>query len=72
VVIESIPIAALIGVMMVVCFHTFDWKTFTKSKEHIAITLIVTAATIVFNLAYAVLIGIFITQIMRKINGRFV
>jgi SulP family sulfate permease len=72
VVIESIPIAALIGVMIVVCFHTFDWKTFTKSREHIAITLIVTAATIVFNLAYAVLIGIFITQIMRKLNGRFV
>ncbi len=72
VVIESIPIAALIGVMMVVCFHTFDWKTFTKSKEHIAITIIVTVATIVFNLAYAVLIGIFITQIMRKLNGRFV
>jgi sulfate permease, SulP family len=72
VVIESIPIAALIGVMMVVCFHTFDWKTFTKSKEHITVTLIVTVATIVFNLAYAVLIGIIITQIMRKYYGRFV
>jgi len=72
VVIESIPIAALIGVMMVVCFHTFDWKTFTKSKEHMAVTLIVTVATIVFNLAYAVLIGIIITQIMRKLNDRFV
>lgn len=71
VVIESIPIAALIGVMMVVCFNTFDWKTFSKPKEHLAITLIVTVATIVFNLAYAVLIGIIITQIMRKIHGRF-
>ena len=72
VVIESIPIAALIGVMMVVCFNTFDWKTFSKSKEHLIITLIVTVATIVFNLAYAVLIGIIITQIMRKLHGRFV
>lgn len=72
VVIESIPIAALIGVMMVVCFNTFDWKTFSKSKEHLAITLIVTVATIIFNLAYAVLIGIIITQIMRKIHGRFI
>lgn len=72
VVIESIPIAALIGVMFVVCFHTFDWKTFTKSKEHIAITIIVTALTIILNLAYAVLIGIIISQILRKIHGRFI
>ena len=71
-VIESIPIAALIGVMLVVCYHTFDWKTFTKSKEHIAVTLVVTLATIAFNLAYAVLIGIIITQIIRKLNDRFV
>lgn len=57
-VIEAIPIAALIGVMFVVCFHTFDWKTFTKGKDHVAITLIVMVATVVTNLAYAVLIGI--------------
>ena len=59
-IIEAIPIAALIGVMFVVCFHTFDWKTFAKSKEHVTITLIVMAATVVTNLAFAVLIGIVI------------
>lgn len=57
-VIEAIPIAALIGVMFVVCFHTFDWTTFTKSKDHIAITSVVMVATVLTNLAYAVLIGI--------------
>lgn len=57
-VIEAIPIAALIGVMFVVCFHTFDWQTFTKSKDHIAITLIVMIATVMTNLAFAVFIGI--------------
>lgn len=57
-VIEAIPIAALIGVMFVVCFHTFDWQTFTKSKDHIVITLIVMIATVMTNLAFAVFIGI--------------
>jgi SulP family sulfate permease len=66
VVIESIPIAALIGVMMVVCYHTFDWKTFTRSRSHIAMTLIVTVATIFLNLAYAVLIGIVLTLIFSR------
>ena len=61
-VIEAIPIAALIGVMFVVCFHTFDWATFTKSKDHIAITSIVMVATVLTNLAYAVLIGIVISS----------
>ena len=69
VVIESIPIAALIGVMLVVCFHTFDWKTFSKSREHLIITLIVTAATILLNLAYAVLIGIIITAVVNKFKS---
>jgi SulP family sulfate permease len=66
VVIESIPIAALIGVMMVVCYHTFDWKTFSRSRSHIAMTLIVTVATIFLNLAYAVLIGIVLTLIFSR------
>ena len=61
-VIEAIPIAALIGVMFVVCFHTFDWTTFTKSKDHIAITSIVMVVTVLTNLAYAVLIGIVISS----------
>lgn len=71
-IIEAIPIAALIGVMFVVCFHTFDWKTFTRSREHVAITLVVMVATVATNLAYAVLIGIAINaayNLLARKNG---
>jgi len=65
-VIEAMPIAALIGVMFVVCFHTFDWKTFSKGRAHVAITLIVMAATVLTNLAWAVLIGIAVNFIYNR------
>ncbi len=66
-VIESIPLAALIGVMCVVCYHTFDWSSLNfknKPKDDVAIMLIVTAATLFFNLAYAVLLGIVLTSML--------
>jgi SulP family sulfate permease len=66
VLIESIPIAALIGVMCVVCFHTFDWGTFNKPKKHLFVVGIVTVATVLMNLAYAVIIGVLVTQLMKK------
>ena len=67
--IEAIPIAALVGVMSVVCFHTFDWKTFTKPKDHVAITLVVMILTVMTNLAYAVIIGIALDQIYKKVTN---
>ena len=66
-VIESIPIAALIGVMCVVCYHTFDWSSLNfkgKPKEDIAVMLTVTISTVVFNLAYAVLLGVVLTSML--------
>ena len=66
--IEAIPIAALIGVMFVVCYHTFDWSSFkinSTSKEDVAIMLIVTASTVIFNLAYAVLLGVLLTSMLQ-------
>lgn len=66
--IEAIPLAALIGVMFVVCYHTFDWKSFNignKPKEDVAIMLIVTVSTVLFNLAYAVILGVFITSVLQ-------
>jgi SulP family sulfate permease len=72
-VIESIPIAALIGVMCVVCYHTFDWSSLNfkgKPREDILIMLIVTSATVVFNLAYAVLLGVLITTMLQYIKNR--
>lgn len=70
-IIEAIPIAALIGVMFVVCYHTFDWKSInvkSQPKIDFSIMLAVTVLTLVLNLAYAVLIGIALTQIMRKMK----
>jgi len=66
-VIESIPIAALIGVMCVVCYHTFDWTSLNfkdKPKEDVAVMLTVTATTFIFNLAFAVLLGILLTSML--------
>lgn len=65
-IIEAIPIAALIGVMFVVCYHTFDWKTFSKPKDHVALTVIVMALTVFTNLAYAVIIGIALDIVYKK------
>ena len=66
-VIENIPLAALVGVMCVVCYHTFDWNSLdfkNKPKDDIAIMLTVTVATLFLNLAYAVLLGIVLTSML--------
>lgn len=71
VVIESIPLAALIGVMCVVCYHTFDWSSLNfkdKPKDDIAIMLTVTISTLLLNLAYAVLLGIVLTSMLYYWN----
>lgn len=64
--IEAVPVAALIGVMFVVCFHTFDWKTFSNGRDHVVVTLTVMVATVATNLAYAVLLGILIDWMWRR------
>lgn len=67
--IEAIPLAALVGVMFVVCYHTFDWKSFKvydKPKQDVVIMLIVTASTVIFNLAYAVILGVLLTVIIKS------
>jgi SulP family sulfate permease len=67
VVIENIPMAALIGVMFVVCYHTFNWKSLTliQPKEDTILILTVTILTVILNLAYAVLIGIILTSMLH-------
>jgi SulP family sulfate permease len=70
--IEAIPLAALVGVMFVVCYHTFDWSSFkfgSKPKIDTAIMLTVTVATVVFNLAYAVILGVIITSLVQYVKG---
>ena len=61
--IEAIPVAGLIGVMFVVCYHTFDWKSLSKSREHVVIAAIVMCTTVLTNLAYAVLLGIAVSWV---------
>lgn len=63
VVIENIPLAALVGVMCVVCYHTFHWPSIKTINEDSLVIFIVTASTFAFNLAYAVFIGIIITAL---------
>ncbi len=68
-VIEQIPMAALVGVMMMVAITTFSWGFFKKMtkmpKSDILVTLIVAGITIIFhNLAIAVLVGIIISALV--------
>ncbi|MBD8530803.1 MULTISPECIES: SulP family inorganic anion transporter [unclassified Massilia] len=66
--IEQIPLAALIGVMFVVCEKTFEWGTFrTIGKVPRADTLVVVlvaAITLIFDLAVAVLVGVIVSALV--------
>lgn len=67
--IEQIPMAALVGVMMIVAIKTFQWaslRTITKfPKSDIIVGFLVAAITVVLhNLALAVLIGVVISALV--------
>lgn len=67
--IEQIPMAALVGVMMVVAIGTFQWVSFriiTKMpKSDIFVGMLVALITIVLhNLALAVLVGVVISALV--------
>jgi len=68
-VIEQIPMAALVGVMMVVALSTFEWVSFrliTKMPKADIFTLFLVTAIIIFshNLALAVLIGVIVSALI--------
>ncbi|WP_160069566.1 SulP family inorganic anion transporter [Sphingobacterium bovisgrunnientis] len=68
-VIEQIPMAALIGVMMMVAIGTFEWVSFriiNKMPRHdIFVGMLVAVITVVLhNLALAVLIGVVISALV--------
>lgn len=68
-VIEQIPMAALVGVMMMVAIHTFEWSSFRimnkMPKSDIFIGVLVALITVVLhNLALAVLIGVVISALV--------
>ena len=66
--IESIPLAALVGVMFMVVIGTFEWATFRIihqiPKSDALIIIIVTVITILENLAVAVLVGLIVSALV--------
>lgn len=67
--IEQIPLAALIGVMMLVAIKTFQWaflKTLRKMpRADVFVGIIVAAITVILhNLAIAVLVGVIISALV--------
>jgi MFS superfamily sulfate permease-like transporter len=67
-VIERIPLAALIGVMFVVCEKTFEWGTFRLfgkvPRADALVVVLVAGVTLVFNLATAVLVGVIVSALV--------
>lgn len=68
-VIEQIPMAALVGVMMMVSIGTFQWvslKVFNKMpKSDVFVGILVAAITVILhNLALAVLVGVIISALV--------
>ncbi|MBI9072906.1 MAG: SulP family inorganic anion transporter [Melioribacteraceae bacterium] len=66
--IEMVPIAALTAVMFMVVIGTFAWSTFSVWNKipvaDILVILIVTALTVLFDLAIAVLAGVIIASLV--------
>jgi SulP family sulfate permease len=78
--IERIPLAALIGVMFVVCEKTFEWGTFRLfgkvPRADALVVVLVAGVTLAFNLATAVVVGVVVSALVfawqhaKQINVR--
>lgn len=66
--IEQVPIAALVGVMFMVVFGTFAWSSFQVwnkvPKSDVLVIVLVTALTVIFDLAIAVLAGVVVSSLV--------
>ncbi len=66
--IEMVPIAALVGVMFMVVIGTFAWNTFKIMNKvpmsDVLVMATVTALTVVFDLAIAVLTGVVVSALV--------
>lgn len=67
-VIEQIPMAALVGVMMIVAIGTFEWVSFRiigkMPRSDIFVMILVTVVVIVRDLASAVLVGVIVSALI--------
>ncbi|WP_421903382.1 SulP family inorganic anion transporter [Maridesulfovibrio sp.] len=66
--IEQIPIAALVGVMLIVVIKTFAWSTFNimnkVPKWDVIVIVLVTVLTVKYDLAIAVICGVIISALI--------
>nr|WP_136250457.1 SulP family inorganic anion transporter [Ningiella ruwaisensis] len=66
--IEMIPLAALVGVMFVVVIGTFEWASFRiirgVNKEDAFVLFLVTAITVIADLAIAVVVGVIVSALV--------
>ncbi|AUS05817.1 SulP family inorganic anion transporter [Pseudotamlana carrageenivorans] len=65
--IEQVPIAALIGVMFMMVIETFAWSSFRIMrkipKSDAVVLVVVSAVTVIFDLAIAVFVGVIISAL---------
>ncbi|WP_155153290.1 SulP family inorganic anion transporter [Curvivirga aplysinae] len=71
--IEQIPLAALVGVMFMVVIGTFAWnslKIMTKiPKSDAFVIVLVTAVTVISDLAVAVIVGVIVSALVYAWNS---
>lgn len=71
--IEQIPLAALIGVMFMVVIGTFAWRSVTILRRiplsDALVMLLVTAVTVVEDLAIAVVVGVIVSALIYAWNN---
>ena len=66
--IEQVPIAALVGVMFMMVIETFAWSSFRIMNKiplsDAVVLIIVSAVTVIFDLAIAVFVGVIISALV--------
>lgn len=66
--IETVPLAALVGVMFVVVIATFEWASFRivrgVNKEDAFVLFLVTGVTVIADLAIAVVVGVIVSALV--------
>ena len=67
--IERIPIAALVGVMMLVVYETFAWSSIRQLRKiprpDAFVLVLVSAVTVLTNLATAVVVGVIVSALVH-------
>ena len=71
--IEQIPLAALVGVMFMVVIGTFAWQSILVIKRiprtDVVVMIIVTAITVIYDLAIAVICGVIVSALAYAWNN---